>query len=319
MGKKYIHLRCRSCGKRMRAPAHAAGKRSKCTQCGRPLLVPSLPDRLTLSKGSASRQKSDSRNVVPRNRRYSVIAPERVQITIRVDDSTESVFVRLLDISKGGVKIAAPSSLAGWPLLTVTIKSDLLPASLVLQTQIQWVRPTEDGGWTVGGSFMPPISDEQFHLLLNSDLLERRAFRRERVQAKAQVRWELDDSRVVAGLRDLSQEGFCLVMRQGGAIGSRVLVTVERDDVATPVVGQTQWKEGSDKGVLVGCSFVDDRGYHEWQRLLDSQSVPSSSQGRQLRCRWWLWLFVLTAFLIAAAGIGWLFLGGQFNPMRFQW
>ena len=366
MGKQYIHLRCRSCGKRMRAPTHAAGKASKCPQCQHRFVVPtktatarpssepantSTPGRsrhpsagtaeasgqapgstessetprsdgLAGSETPSSSPESGNHALLSRSRRYKVLAPDKVRLSVRVEGAAELISAQLLDISKGGIKIAIPTSLSGHPQLTVTVESDVLPTPLILATQIHWARPAEGGGCMVGGAFAPPIPDGQFRSLLDSGLLERRAFPRQEIHTVARVHWELGDSSIEAEVRDLSQEGFRLVMRQRGdrgqrtIVGARVLVNVEDCDVTTPVIGQAQWEEDSDEGTLVGCSFVDDRAYHEWKRLLTASQdalLPAEQPTGRHRRRWWPWLLALVLVAGMGGGAGWLFFTGQLS------
>ena len=150
------------------------------------------------------------------DRAYPLVHPEWVEATILpYDDSRdEGCQAELREISLASAKLLV----SGPPELPCRCRLRLVSSKLarpfVVQAEIGWARPNPAGDWLVECEFLSRLTERPFETLLSSGLLERRAAVRFQTRIAVGVQWAPGEARAFGIVRDLSEGGLCLMMRE---------------------------------------------------------------------------------------------------------
>ncbi len=212
--------------------------------------------------------------------RYDVIRSSGVTVTIeKPSGSAESIRAELANISVGGAKFKADSSLSVEDVIAVKIDVETPPRTIGVAAEVCWVSPAAGDGWWLGCSLNPPIPDEVLHEFAQEGVLERREHRREPVSLTAIAKWELTSRSAFARIIDCSKGGFCMLSQAEGKPGERVQLQFEgggREQVL--VRGKALWQIESPDGYTIGCEFLDQ---HDFTVVTDLQNLKPQGPSRE--------------------------------------
>ena len=125
--------------------------------------------------------------------------------------------------------------------------------------------------------------------------LERREHQREQMSLRTTVQWELNNESASAWVLNYSRSGFCLLSQFAGKPGERVRLQLELDDEQViEVRGKIQWEVESQEGFVIGCKFVEPRGFAILSDLAASR-VPGKRMSRRRR---WLGCIIAASTVV---------------------
>ncbi len=109
------------------------------------------------------------------------------------------------------------------------------------------------------------------------------------------VQWELNNESASAWVLNYSRSGFCLLSQFAGKPGERVRLQLELDDEQViEVRGKIQWEVESQEGFVIGCKFVEPRGFAILSDLAASR-VPGKRMSRRRR---WLGCIIAASTVV---------------------
>lgn len=174
--------------------------------------------------------------------------------------NSEAFPAKLLDLSRNGVKLSAPSCIRFGEAVSLNLAIQELDLVLNVSAEVCWTRPTEGGAWLIGCSFQPELPQDTLDILAASGQLERRNEPRRPISFQATVRWNSDKIVAPVALIDWSQSGFCMLTAQVGTAGQEVALYLDKlvqpDRTPVSIAAKAQWAFKVADIHLVGCAFL---------------------------------------------------------------
>lgn len=233
-----------------------------------------------------------------------------VRVALRSDDGGQLFDGQLLDISRGGVKLAVPHSLPFAEKVDLQIAVPDLQLDFSAAAVVSWSRQEVDGRWLVGCHFDPALPEATVNRLAHAGYLERRQSPRYPVSLEATASFELSGHGFSVWIQDFSTDGFSMLSPRPGEIDQRLRLEVTKGD-GKPVVisARTRWCVSVDDGYLVGCALINAHDFqHFWeltyqtspnQPVLPRVTLPSSP--------WTMaWFAALMLFVVVYPIVIWL-------------
>ncbi len=231
---------------------------------------------------------SDSGSI-QRDPRVSISGERLGEVLVErtTDSGTEVLKGKLLDLSRGGAKVAVSSCVPFDEVVKLTFKIPQLEMEFSVPGDVSWSRKGDDGRWMVGCCFCHGLPHDSIDRLAEAGFLERRKNARYPIAAKATAKWELSESSVPVVLQDFSVDGFCMLSSKAGRPGQRLRLRVEKPNGGyASISARMRWSIGTEEGHLVGCAFLNGHdAHHLWeitynlrsnQPLLPRISLPQS-------------------------------------------
>ncbi|MCI0357256.1 MAG: PilZ domain-containing protein [Planctomycetaceae bacterium] len=136
----------------------------------------------------------------------------------------------------------------------------------LLDAIVRDVRPWKFHGCRVTCHFTEPLADDVLKVLSDAGCFNRRSHERRPVSVDVEARPELTQGQANTGVRvvDLSLGGCCLKSPTDVQLGYRIMLSAEGEagkKIAIPL--RVQWKQPTDDGYLLGCSFCQTGGYQQ--------------------------------------------------------
>ena len=230
----------------------------------------------------------DSDHRANRPKRYQPLNSERFGLTVHWADGGEPTAAEatLIDISAGGFTLSLDSQLKLQQAVSLTIEVPESKLHLTVPAEICWLRSTAPERWTAGCAFLPELPSNTLEDLFASGILERRALAREPMRLAARAEWELDPGRFEVELQDASEGGICLRSPRPGKLGTQLMVYVpvaEGQEVQIPA--RSQWQAATGADFLVGCAFMNVKGWSALQECLATTHPAPEPTVR--RSHWW--------------------------------
>jgi PilZ domain-containing protein len=213
----------------------------------------------------------------PRSKRsYKLVNPELVQASIRFKQPQSSAMpAELREISPNGAKLLLSGSPEQLCACEILLSTHRFKHPLLLNAEIEWVRPNPAGEWLVGCRFDKPLSDEVFQELIDSGVLNRRASVRERSKIPISVQLQPHRPRQPAIISDFSEGGLCLTVGSAPERTRHVClfgVAMGRE-VRVPL--KIRWVLPALPNHFVGCQFMR-RADYQVIRSMHLQMVQQS-------------------------------------------
>lgn len=232
------------------------------------------------SAPSATSRTSD------REERSQTLHPDAIELTLqrRVEDRFVSQPARLLDLSRGGAKLAVTSPLGVGETIRLHLQIPDLEFDAAVAGKICWTSPADDGPWWAGCVFTPRLPTNVLAKLAGAGHIERRKCDRQLMSIDLDARWELSPQSVTVTLRDFSKNGFCLLVSEPGKAGLRVnLRFKDAQGSSVEVFGKADWEVKVADGYLIGCEFRGRQSYEALKKLAEPQKAHLTSQATP----WW--------------------------------
>jgi hypothetical protein len=220
-----------------------------------------------------------------REERSRTLDPDGIDLILerRVEDSFVSQPARLLDLSRGGAKLAVTSPLGVGEAVRLHLKIADLDLDATVASKVCWTSPAEDGPWWAGCVFTPRLPGNVLAKLAGAGHIERRQADRQTLSLELEARWELSPQPTKATLRDFSKNGFCLLVPETGKAGLRVSLRFNKPDGAkVEVFGKAHWEVKVADGYLIGCEFRGRQSYEALRRLAEPTATRTTR-----RAPWW--------------------------------
>ena len=202
--------------------------------------------------------------------RNPALHPELIRVAVRQISGqiSEPLTAELCDISRGGAKLRLSTPLKLDDATSISLTSEALGLDLSLAARVCWV--CEEGGkWALGLEFSPRMPNNILDKMVANGVVERRLYRRRGRRIPVTARWESDPVDHSALLWDISPGGFCLLSPTKPSRKVRITPDAQSEH---SVCGMTQWEVLMAGGYVVGCKFIDERGFE----LLQSLDPPPS-------------------------------------------
>lgn len=212
-----------------------------------------------------------------RQRRYTLVNPELVQVKIAFDEtvSAAGVAAELREISKTDVKLLV----MGPPELElecrIMLTSHRFKSALEMPAEVYWARPNPAGDWLLGCHLATPLSDEKIEELINSGVLNRRSSVRQRSQIPVHAQLQAGRPRLAAVVSDFSEGGLCLTVPEDLPSTRHVCVfgSVHGQEARIPL--KIRWTLSVDPKRLIGCEFMRPADYQILRKMhLATQKQP---------------------------------------------
>jgi hypothetical protein len=180
--------------------------------------------------------------------------------------------VKLVDISREGVKLLASSRLHIHETVTIRIEVPEVRRDFSLPARVCWSHPAKGESWRLGCTFTQDLHEDVLDQLAVLGYIERRKDPRQTVDAEAWAVWELAEQGFPVRIVSLSPGGFCICCPQAGKIGARLLLEFGNgEDRPVRIHGRAVWQATADGYCLMGCALAS-RGDYE---LLCSSVKPA--------------------------------------------
>src|SRR5262245_49024405 len=181
-----------------------------------------------------------------RHARYTLLNRPAVRAQWNSESGTITTTADLLDLSRGGAKLALYISPSIGEALTLHF-DDLATA---VPSTVCWSRAEGERCWAAC-SFEPPLEEAMLESLLQKGYLERRRDTREPVDVPALARWPMGDP-VGVDVRDFSAGGLCLAAPHPAARGQRMLLHLgEEASAQSSALVEAQWCIQFNDGYLI--------------------------------------------------------------------
>ena len=210
---------------------------------------------------------------------------------------------RLVDLSRGGVKIAVDCCIPFDETITLTADFPEIHVEFEVLADVLWSRQVDNNTWLIGCSFKPGLPNETVDKLANEGYLERRCSPRYPISCDGAMRWELSEESVPVRVADFSAEGFCIVSPKVAKAGERFQLELKGNDGdLVRIAARMCWHSSAEDGYLVGAEFLNRNDSH---RLWEIAYQTSPNQPLRLRVpltpsRWMVaWFAALIAIIIA--------------------
>jgi hypothetical protein len=210
---------------------------------------------------------------------------------------------RLVDLSRGGVKISVDCCIPFDETVTLTAEFPEIHFEFHVLADVRWSRQGDGDTWLIGCCFKPGLPDETVERLSNEGYLERRCNPRYPISCDAEAQWELSDESVPVRIADFSAEGFCIVSPRVGKTGQQFQLELkDSDGEPVRVAARMCWQSNAEDGYLVGAEFLNRSDSH---RLWEIAYQTTPNQPLRLRVpltpsRWMVtWFAALIAIIIA--------------------
>lgn len=238
--------------------------------------LPSEPRRAAASAPTKTAQREE---------RSRTMSPQGFELTLerRVEDRFASQPARMLDLSRGGAKLAVTSPLGVGEAIRLHMQMIDLDLDATVAGKVCWTTPAEDGPWWAGCVFTPRLPGNVLAKLAGAGHIERRQHERHPLSLDLEARWELSPIPSRVKLRDFSRNGFCLLVSEPGKAGLRVHLRCKDSQGRTvDVFGKADWEVNVTDGYLIGCEFRGRQSYEALRAI----ACPQTSLATQ-RTPWW--------------------------------
>ena len=217
-----------------------------------------------------------------REARFQVINPQAISVLIeRGDEADRPVSAVLMDLSRGGLRLAVDQALPQGEEVRLTIAAEGVDREIHADAKICWASPDLKEGWFLGCALAQKIDQESIDELAAGSALERRRDRRQTISFKAEARTELNSEFESVQIVNYSAGGFC-ILAENGAVqeGDRLMVRLPSGEKSEPqlIRAKVAWVNTLDDGQSIGCTFLTRHDYSQMQAL-----VNPGSRSRWLR------------------------------------
>lgn len=206
-----------------------------------------------------------------REPRYAVNTRQgKVQVTIERENGsgTENIDAELLDISHKGAKFCMAEGLPFAESVKLHFEVPDLGMRFDVSGTVCWSRVASKNSCFVGFTLAPEITDETLTEMASCGCIERRSSTRIPISCPAAASWELDPTEVAVEVVDYSTGGFCLVAKQAGEVGQRMLLHLTRpDELRVSIAAQIKWRRDLENDCLVGCALTNSKDAQHLRRV----------------------------------------------------
>jgi len=238
--------------------------------------------------------------------RFKISDGERIRVMTRQAATPDAccavIMAELQDISCGGARIKLVRPLRLNETTHVSLYCPRLSLDLSLSAEVCWSRKDDDGEWSFGFEFIPPLPSSVIDKLIDHGVADRREKRRESKRIPITLKWAPSAMMHPAYLWDISAGGFSFLSTSRGR--SDVLFW---PDVAPSlqVPGTVLWQLRMGKGYISGCKFVDKSNFENLRELcLDGREEDNLLEGERVTSERLLLALIEAASASAASAVG---------------
>jgi PilZ domain len=224
------------------------------------------------------------RDIMPRERRYSVLSACAANVSIKggADNDSSAVAAKLVDLSRTGAELSVASCPSIDDAARLLISIAELRIDLAVAIEVCWAQPGDDDSWRLGCRFEPELSGEIVEQLAAGGFLDRRASPRTPVSLRATACWEHEEARIPVRLHDISEGGFCMSCAQIGQSERRLLLNLSRaDGKMESIHARMQWRLKKDDQFLVGCALENVLDYHRLRAVAEADAAQRELAARR--------------------------------------
>lgn len=245
-----------------------------------------------------SRVSESISQVLARQKRYSILDSQPIQVTVVRGGSEASIELQghLLDISRGGLRLALPAPLKFQEAVSLRLRCAERGLDLAVHGEVCWVQSNQEETWIAGCAFYPELPLATLESLFASGLVERRRHPRSTVNQIATGRWDHDPQEFSVRLVEISQGGLCVRTRQPAMAGAKLSLTFPTGHENQLIIqARAHWQIRQGDEYVLGCTFLNRASYLLLCELLwpDRDWILASARRKLRLSRWALLAGVL--------------------------
>ena len=232
-----------------------------------------------------------------REDRYTTGNSRDIQISVSWDDteSLQPLQAELIDISANGARLSVASHLKSKQAVTILVESAAMDVDVRVAARVCWVRQTKRDGCIFGCKFDEELPNGILPRLAATGHIDQRQDARRLASVRGYLRQELvDDDKLAISVNNFSPSGLRFFSPKPVELKQRLMMNLETaDGDFVEVVARSIWQMRTPAGYLVGCSFLNKRGFEAFAQTLPMEKEEPQvelPQERSLRMAPWIWI-----------------------------
>ena len=199
-----------------------------------------------------------------RQPRYRLSDGQVTSVTVChfTDRHSDALPADVFELWSGGAKLSVESRIAIGDTVQVKLVFPDPSLQLIASAEVCWTRHTPEKKWVFGSSFSPELPLDCLSRLAAEGYLEKQDEVRYDAALRARVLWMSGETESPCTVQNFSAGGFCLSTSRSATSGDRLVLHVDRPEAsAVTIPAKVQWSHQESDSYLVGCAFLDSRGY----------------------------------------------------------